>query len=52
MVSNGITLNTNLLPNDDAVRAALNTVPMKPGLYSTPHCVDMKEMQSEDMQRK
>ena len=40
------------LPNDDAVRTALNAVPMKPGLYSTPHCVDMKEMQSEDMQRK
>lgn len=40
------------LPNDDAVRAALNAVPMKPGMYSTPHCVDMKEMQSEDMQRK
>ncbi len=40
------------LPNDEVVRKALNEIPMSPGLYSTPHCVDMKEMQSEQMQKK
>lgn len=40
------------LPNDDAVRAVLNAAQLSPGLYSTPHCVDMKEMQSPEMQQK
>ncbi len=38
------------LPTEDSVRAALGKA--TPGQYVLPHCVDMKEMQSPDMQRK
>ena len=38
------------LGNEDVVRAALRGTP--PGQYSMPHCVGMKEMQSEEMKAK
>ncbi|RXK56165.1 hypothetical protein ESB00_09915 [Oleiharenicola lentus] len=42
----------NRLPNEDAVRAALNAGNPAPGRYVVPHCTDMKEMAGEAMQRK
>src|SRR3972149_3772952 len=33
------------LPNEDAVREALGKGSPAPGLYFTPYCVDMKQMQ-------
>jgi hypothetical protein len=40
------------LPNEDEVRNALGSVKLNPGLYSTPHCTDMKEIQTDAMQQK
>lgn len=40
------------LPNEDEVRRVLGSVKATPGLYVTPHCPDMKEMQSEQIQQK
>ncbi len=42
----------NRLPNEDAVRAALNAGNPAPGRYVVPHCADMKDMASEAMQQK
>lgn len=42
----------NRLPNEDAVRAAINAGNPEPGRYVMPHCADMKDMASEAMQRK
>lgn len=38
--------------NEDEVRAAINKGAAAPGQYTIPYCADMKEMGSEDMQRK
>ena len=38
--------------NEDEVRAAINKGAAAPGQYIVPYCKDMKEMGSEDMQRK
>ncbi|MFZ6845247.1 hypothetical protein [Undibacterium sp. RuTC16W] len=40
------------LPNDDEVRRVLGSAKLSAGLYVTPHCPDMKEMQSEVIQQK
>jgi hypothetical protein len=40
------------LANEDEVAAALRKANAAPGLYMIPHCIDMKEMQSEAMQRR
>lgn len=40
------------LTNEDEVRAAIRAGQPTPGLYVTPHCVDMKTMQDEAMQAK
>nr|WP_315469727.1 hypothetical protein [uncultured Undibacterium sp.] len=40
------------LPNEDDVRKVLNSAKLEAGLYSTPHCTDMKEIESEAMQQK
>jgi len=40
------------LPDEDAVRAALNAGSPKPGLYVIPHCLDMKDMGTPEMQKK
>ena len=40
------------LGNEDEVRAVLNKTKPAPGQYFVPHCADMKEMQSPDMQKK
>lgn len=40
------------LANEDAVRAAINAGSPAPGLYTVPHCMDMKDMGSEAMQKK
>lgn len=40
------------LPNEDEVRKVLNSVPLEAGLYSTPHCTDMKQIETEAMQQK
>lgn len=40
------------MPNDDAVRSTLRQGNLSPGFYVTPHCTDMKEMQSEAMMQK
>jgi len=40
------------LANEDEVRNALGSVKLNPGVYSTPHCTDMKDMQSDAMQQK
>ena len=40
------------LPNEDEVRRILGSANLSPGLYATPHCNDMKDMQSEAMQKK
>lgn len=38
--------------NEDAVRDAIRAGSSAPGQYAIPHCQDMKEMQSPEMQRK
>jgi hypothetical protein len=38
------------LANEPAVAAALGASAPAPGLYSLPHCIDMKDMQAPDMQ--
>lgn len=40
------------LTNEDAVSAAIRAGAPSPGQYVLPHCMDMKEMQSEAMQKK
>ena len=40
------------LPNEDAVSAAIRAGSLAPGQYALPHCVDMKEMGGEVMQKK
>jgi hypothetical protein len=40
------------LPNEDEVRRVLGSANLTPGMYVTPHCPEMKEMQSEAMQGK
>ena len=37
-------------PNEEAVRAALSG--LSPGMYNVPHCVDQKQLQDPEMQRK
>ncbi len=40
------------LANEDAVAAALRAGAPSPGLYTLPHCTDMKDMQGEAMQNR
>jgi hypothetical protein len=40
------------LGNEDEVRAAIRKTNAGPGYYVIPHCLDMKEMQSPEMQKK
>lgn len=40
------------LPNEDEVRRVLGSANLTPGLYTTPHCTDMKDMQAEAVQQK
>jgi len=40
------------LPNEDAVGAAIRAGSATPGQYFIPHCPDMKQMQTPEMQRK
>ena len=40
------------LPNEDEVRAALRKGSPAPGQYVVPHCLDMKQMQTPEMQQK
>lgn len=40
------------LANEDEVRAAIRAGTPAPGLYTLPHCTDMKAMQNQDMQDK
>jgi hypothetical protein len=40
------------LANEDEVRAAMRKSAPGPGQYVLPHCADMKQMQSPEMQRK
>lgn len=40
------------LPDEDAIRAAINRQGLPPGQYTIPHCVEMKEMGSPEMQKK
>jgi len=40
------------LPNEDEVRAAIRKGPATPGQYVVPHCLDMKQLQSPEMQQK
>jgi hypothetical protein len=40
------------LPNEDAVRAAMNRSDLRRGQYAIPFCDDMKQMQAPDMVRK
>ena len=40
------------LPNEDEVRAAIQKGNPAPGQYVTPYCMDMKEAQSPEMQKK
>ena len=40
------------LPNEDDVRAAIRKGSPAPGQYVVPHCLDMKELQSPEMQQK
>ena len=42
----------NVLPNEDAVRAALRSGNPVPGLYVVPYCGGMKDMASEAMRQK
>lgn len=40
------------LPDEDGAAAALRTKPLPPGQYTLPYCSGMKEMQTEDMQKR
>jgi hypothetical protein len=40
------------LANEDEVAAALRSSNPSPGQYVIPHCLDMKELQTQDMQQK
>ncbi len=40
------------LANEDEVAAALRASSAKPAMYSLPHCIDMKAMGEESMQKK
>lgn len=40
------------VPNEDAIRAAVNTNPPAPGRYVIPHCKDMKDMTTPEMMNK
>lgn len=40
------------LPNEEAVSSALADQSPKPALYTLPHCIDMKAMGEEPMQKK
>lgn len=40
------------LPNEDEVAAALRRSAVVPGQYTIPHCLDMKDVQTQDMQQK
>ncbi|WP_100658049.1 hypothetical protein [Alteromonas flava] len=40
------------LPNEDEVATALRNGAPKPALYTLPHCIDMKAMGEESMQKK
>ena len=40
------------LGNEDEVRAAIRKTSPGPGQYVIPHCIDMKEVQSPEMQKK
>lgn len=40
------------LPNEDEVAAALRNANAVPGQYAIPHCLDMKDLQTQDMQQK
>ena len=40
------------LPNEDEVAAALRRASPPPGQYTLPHCADMKQMQTPEMQQK
>lgn len=40
------------LPNEDEVRAAIRKESPGPGQYVLPHCLDMKDMGSEEMKKK
>ena len=40
------------LTNEDEVRAALGRGKPAPGIYIVPHCPDMKDLQSPEMQKK
>ncbi len=41
-----------LLPNEDAVREAIARGNPSPGVYSTPHCADMKQMKDPAVKAK
>lgn len=38
------------LPDEEALRSALRASAVEPGQYMTPFCIDMKDMQSPEMQ--
>ncbi|TRY29300.1 hypothetical protein [Aliiglaciecola sp. M165] len=40
------------LPNEEAVSAVLKEASAEPALYTLPHCIDMKAMGEESMQKK
>lgn len=40
------------MPEEDNVRAAMRQGKVQPGHYSLPHCVDMKELENPDVQKK
>jgi hypothetical protein len=40
------------LPDEEAVRAAMNRGSPKPGQYVLPHCLEMKDMGTPEMQKK
>ncbi|MFT3807062.1 hypothetical protein [Arenimonas sp.] len=40
------------LPDEDAAAAALRSKPLPPGQYTLPYCDGMKEMQTEEMQKR
>lgn len=40
------------LVNEDEVAAAIRRGAAQPGLYTMPHCTDMKQMQTPEMQKK
>lgn len=40
------------LPNEEALATALGEQNPEPALYALPHCIDMKEMADESMQKK